>query len=79
MDGPEGAGNSRKNEGPSRMELGIEGEWLGAHHKRVAYGSKGSPHELMRKLGEPGRVAPPEGHGIELDLEGAGLPIPEGC
>ena len=81
VDGPEGGSESRRNETPSRMELGLDGGWLGAHHwhKRVAYGSKRSPpattwHELMSMLEQPGRVAPPEGISIELDVRGAGLP-----
>jgi hypothetical protein len=79
VSGPEGAGDSCKNGVPSRMELITDGGGLWAHHKRVAYGSKGSPYELMRMLEQPGRVAPPEGIGTELDAGGAGLPIPEGC
>ena len=79
VSGPEGAGDSCKNGVPSRMELLTDGGGLWAHHKRVDYGSKGSPYELMRMLEQPGRVAPPEGIGTELDVGGAGLPIPEGC
>ena len=79
VSGPEGAGDSCKNGVPSRMELLTDGGGLWAHHKRVDYGSKGSPYELMRMLEQPGRVAPPEGIGTELDAGGAGLPIPEGC
>jgi hypothetical protein len=70
-------GASDMEDGSGQMDDGT-GK-LGAHLKKVLYGSRRSPLEFQQLLEEPGRVAPPEGHGVWLYAGGAGLPIPEGC
>jgi len=67
--GPAVTGDSKTDEGSGRSDGQGNGE-ARAHYKMVTDlgpgDSRRSPLEFQRLLEEPGRVAPPEGHGAWL-------------